>query len=469
MLQKVKEYVAKWDMLKKGDRIIAGVSGGADSICLLFVLLELQKEIPFELVVVHVNHKLRGADADADEAYVKGLCKKYGITFQSYSRNVELIAKNRKQSTEEAGREVRREAFWEAMKTYGATKIALAHHKNDSVETFLMNLARGTGLKGLGGIRPVAGEYIRPLLCLERAEIEEYLHRQGIAYCVDVTNSQDHYTRNRIRNHVIPYLEREVNVKTVSHMTETMRQLQQIQGYLEEQTEIYFERSVKKEDGGYLVLAEQFENVPEVLQSLVIRKVLVTISGKEKDLEEIHLKSLQELLKKQVGKGVDLPYGMAGKRVYDGLYLSEKNDKTEEVVCFELDFSKGNEQTFFWKGKHITGRLLEKGAEDTKGEQKNDTKWFDYDIINDKVSIRTRKPGDYITIHSDGRRQKIKSLFVNEKIPQEKRGEILLVADGSHIMWVPGVRTNCMYQVCKHTKRVLEIRINEGENHGREN
>ena len=172
MQRKIEQYVSKWDMLKKEDKVITGVSGGADSICLLFVLLELQKKIPFELVVVHVNHGLRGEDADGDEAYVKELCKEHGIVCEIYSENVELIAKNRKQSTEEAGRYVRREAFQKAMQTHGGTKIALAHHKNDSVETFFMNLARGTGLKGLGGIRPVVGEYIRPLLCLERKEIE---------------------------------------------------------------------------------------------------------------------------------------------------------------------------------------------------------------------------------------------------------------------------------------------------------
>ena len=138
MQRKIEQYVSKWDMLKKEDKVITGVSGGADSICLLFVLLELQKKIPFELVVVHVNHGLRGEDADGDEAYVKELCKEHGIVCEIYSENVELIAKNRKQSTEEAGRYVRREAFQKAMQTHGGTKIALAHHKNDSVETFFM-------------------------------------------------------------------------------------------------------------------------------------------------------------------------------------------------------------------------------------------------------------------------------------------------------------------------------------------
>ena len=175
IFHKVEQYVAKRNMIQKGDKLVVGVSGGADSICLLFVLMELQKKLAFEMVVVHVNHGLRGESADADEAYVRKVCKEHGITCEVYRENVDLIAKERKQSTEEAGRDVRREAFGHTMEKHGGTKIALAHHMNDSVETFFMNLARGTGIQGMGGIRPIAGVYIRPLLCLERREIEEFL------------------------------------------------------------------------------------------------------------------------------------------------------------------------------------------------------------------------------------------------------------------------------------------------------
>lgn len=469
MLRKVEEYVSKWDMLKKEDRVIAGVSGGADSICLLFVLLKLRKRIPFELVVVHVNHGLRGEDADGDEAYVKDLCEKYGIACEIYFENVELIAKNRKQSTEEAGRDVRRAAFQKTMEAYGGTKIALAHHKNDSVETFFMNLARGTGIKGLGGIRPVVGVYIRPLLCLTRAEIETYLKEQGIPYREDVTNASDDYTRNRIRNHVIPYMEQEVNAKTVSHISETMVQLQEIQTFLEEQTKKCFEACVKEQKNGYLVLEESFLKLPMVLQPLIFKEVLVRISGKEKDLEEVHLQTLRTLFDKQVGKKVDLPYDIEGKRVYEGVCLRIKNPAEVKSFCVEIDFTDGFSKEYRWGSTRISCRLVENASKDTGSMEKSGTKCFDYDIISDKVCVRTRQPGDYITIHSDGRTQKLKSFFINEKIPEEKRDEILLVADGHHILWIAGMRTNSMYRVCEHTKRILEISIDGGESYGRDN
>ena len=469
MLKRVEDYVSKWDMLKKEDKVIVGVSGGADSICLLFVLLELQKKIPFELIVVHVNHRLRGADADADERFVKEICDEKGIPCIVYSEDVGAIANERKQSIEEAGRDVRREAFKRAMESYGGTKIALAHHMNDNVETFLMNAVRGAGLKGLGGIRPVVEPFIRPLLCLERKDIEAFLESRQISYCIDETNASDVYLRNRVRNQVIPYMEKEMNVRAVSHISETMKQLQEIQNFLEEQAKKYYENCVKQEEMGYIVLEKSFIEIPSVIQPLVLKYVIVKISGKEKDIGEIHLQKLKELMERQVGRQIDLPYGMRARRVYEGICVQEGQRECSQMpmVCMEL--VEGDVQEFWWKDMQITCRLLDGVPTDEERAQKNNTKWFDYDIIAERACIRTRQTGDYITIHPDGRTQKLKAFFINEKIPQEKREEILLVADGHHIMWIEGLRTNCIYHIGEHTKRVLEIQINKGESYGRDN
>ena len=170
MIEKIKAYVGKYHMLEKGDIVLAGVSGGADSICLLFVLLKLQKEIPFALRVVHVNHGLRGAQAKRDEEYVEKICRQENIPCKVFCENVELIAKKRRQSIEEAGRAVRRSCFEQAASEWGAGKIALAHHMEDNAETLLMHLVRGSALKGLGGIYPVTGKYIRPLLGVGRKD-----------------------------------------------------------------------------------------------------------------------------------------------------------------------------------------------------------------------------------------------------------------------------------------------------------
>ena len=463
IFHKVEQYVAKRNMIQKGDKLVVGVSGGADSICLLFVLMELQKKLAFEMVVVHVNHGLRGESADADEAYVRKVCKEHGITCEVYRENVDLIAKERKQSTEEAGRDVRREAFGHTMEKHGGTKIALAHHMNDSVETFFMNLARGTGIQGMGGIRPIAGVYIRPLLCLERREIEEFLREKNIPYCTDSTNEEDDYTRNRLRNHVIPYLEKEVNARTVAHIGETMSRLQELQIFLQEQTEIYYKQCVKQHEKGYILLENSFFEAPASLRPFIIKRVLVQICQKEKDIQEIHMQKILELFQKQVGRQIDLPYAMQGKRIYEGVYIYKKAVTDIDPTNVQVSFAKENRQEIEWGNIKVICRLLENASTDKIYMEKINTMRFDYDIITHGVCIRTRQPGDYITIHPDGRRQKLKSFFINEKIPQEKRDKILLVADGDHILWVVGYRTNCVYQVGNYTKRVLEIQMDKGE------
>lgn len=465
MLKQVKDYVSKWQMLKKEDCVIIGVSGGADSVCLLFVLLELQKEIGFQMVAVHVNHRLRGESADADERYVKELCARYGVPCETYSEDVELFAKKRKQSTEEAGREVRRMCFKQAMKKHNGTKIALAHHQNDSAETFLFHLARGTGIKGLGGISPVKGEIIRPLLCVSRKEIETYLEEQDISYCTDQTNASDLYTRNKVRNHVISYMEENINEKAVAHMNDTMEHLRQVQKYLEEQVQDVWDKVVVQREEGFLVLADPFQTMPEALKPLLLKKALTDVAGREKDLESVHIRQLQELFAKQSGRKTDLPYDIEGRRIYEGVLICtkhmEKEFETEERFCLEGDYGQ-----FEWQGKTIQCRVLDK--EDSTFAEKSNTERFDYDIMKNNISFRTRKPGDYITIHSDGRTQKLKAYFINEKIPQENRDDILLVADGSHIIWVVGYRVNPLYRIHANTKRILEIQIDEGEKNGRE-
>ena len=462
MLGKVRKFIDQYQMLSKEDCVIVGVSGGADSVCLLFVLSKLRKEIGFSMVAVHVNHGLRGKAADEDEAYVKKICAEHGILCESYFAPVELIAKNRKQSTEEAGRDVRRECFEKATEKYGATKIALAHHQNDSAETFLWNLARGTGLKGLGGIRPVNGNVIRPLLCVERSEIENYLQGAGISYCTDQTNESDVYTRNRIRNHLLPFMQGQLNEQTVRHINETMEQLRAASDFLEEQTTMFYGTCVKETDRGYVILKEPFDLVPEVVRPLLIRRVLADAAGREKDLESVHLRQLQELFSKQTGRRVDLPYGVVGCRVYEGVEVASKDEKQTdtEVVVFDL---LQKEAQFQWGSRMIRCRVLHKSQYDELTEQKSHTKWFDCDIIKNMVCFRTRRTGDYLTLHPDGGTQKLKSFFINEKIPQEQRDEILLVADESHILWIEGYRANPAYRVTEHTKHVLEISINKGE------
>lgn len=463
MIEKVAQFVAKWKMLSEGDKVIVGVSGGADSVCLLFVLMELQKKIGFQIIVVHVNHLLRGEDAEHDEKYVRELCEKYHLVCEVYRENVELIAKKRKESLEEAGRNVRREAFEKTLQKYYGTKIALAHHRNDSAETLLMNLARGSGLAGLGGIRPITENRIRPLLCLERKEIEEYLQKNHICYCTDKTNFSDDYTRNRIRNHVIQTLEQGVNEKTVAHFAETMERMWELQDYMKEETEKLYACVTLTKEKKIFLLKEEYEKVHSVFRGFIIKKAIVSIAKREKDIHAVHIEEVRKLMENQVGKEISLPYGICAYRCYEGICLLSVNEKEQEIQQekIEVDLWKNNhKQMGEWK---ISYEIKEAEERERIEIENPYTKCFDYDIMNSAITIRTRAAGDYITINENGAKQKLKSYFINEKIPKKERDKILLLAEGNHILWVIGYRRGCAYQIGKNTKQILQITIDKGE------
>nr|WP_089983934.1 tRNA lysidine(34) synthetase TilS [Clostridium sp. C105KSO13] len=465
-MKKIKEYIEKYHMIEAGDRIIAGISGGADSVCLFFELLELKKHTNIEIIAVHVNHGIRGETAARDEEFVQKLCEEYQVECAVYHKNVELIAKKRKQSVEEAGRIVRREAFEKALKEYRGTKIATAHHQNDNAETLLMNLARGTGLKGLGGIRPVNGNVIRPLLCLTRREIEDYLEEKKQSYCQDETNEEDDYTRNRLRHFVIPVLEEQVNAQAVRHMNEAMEKMRQVWKYMEEQRQEACRLCVSQTPEGDICIKDRsFKKLQPVIQDLLVRTCLTNAAGEQQNITMSHVEAIVRLFEKQSGRCIDLPYAVKAVRTYEGVVLSKgKEEKEQGFLPKKLKIP--GITTIPELNLTICCRILEKPADFSLKQvpQKAYTKWFDYDIMKSSLLVRTRQSKDCIAIDKTGKRQKIKSYFINEKIPAKDREKLPLIADAGEIIWIPGYRMSSAYQVTQQTHRILEIKVTEEKN-----
>lgn len=463
-------------MLHSGDRVVAGISGGADSVCLFFVLLEIQQELGIALHGVHVNHGLRGEAADADEQFVVQLCDKYQIPLEIYRVDLNQEAKERKVSLEEAGRDIRREAFLKTMEKWGGTKIALAHHQNDNAETLLWNLARGTGLHGMAGIRPVHGIWIRPLLGANRQEIEDCLQHMGQDFCTDLTNLETTYTRNKLRHQVIPILEEEVNPAAVRHMNEAMEQMGLLRDFVEEETTHAVERVCRKTEHFVEISEEEWRKLPKFLQKEVIYTVLEEVSGSSKDLGKVHIQAVEDLLDQQVGRWRTLPGAIRALRIYDGVrveqHVPERKATGKKEVQVELRIPGVTEIPE--KNLSISCQILElqEPLEVAEIPQKRYTKWMDYDIITSCLKVRGREPGDWLVIDKEGHEKKLKSWFVNEKIPADQRGEIPLIADGNQIVWIVGYRMNMAYQVSANTKRILEIKIQnmlEDKKDGRNN
>ena len=336
MYQRVKAYVEAYHMLGKEDRVIAGISGGADSICLLFVLLELKKELGFDLVAVHVHHGLRGASADRDEAYVRQVCKEQKVPLEVFRRDVRAYAKERGLTEEEAGREVRREAFLECAARRGATRIALAHHRNDNAETVLFHLCRGSSLEGLSGIPPVSGCWIHPLLCVDRREIGSYLEKRGISYCTDETNREMCYTRNRIRGRVIPCLEENVNPRAMEHIADTAQRLRLAAEFVREEAGKCRQVCVRQEKDGEILLEEPFRNLSLFLRREVLYETICRAAGTRRDIGAVHVSLAEGLLEKQVGRRIDLPGDAGAERCYEGLRFFRKSQGDLPEVAGEF-------------------------------------------------------------------------------------------------------------------------------------
>ena len=485
-MKRIEKFIQKYHMLTCGDKVIAGVSGGADSVCLFLMLLELREKIGFDLIAVHVHHGLRGEAADQDQRFVEALCEQHRIPLEIFRVNLESIAKKRKQSLEEAGRMVRREAFDSVCQKYGGNKIALAHHQNDNAETLLWNLSRGTGLDGLGGIRPVNGKFIRPLLCMNRKEIEEYLAKRKQSYCIDETNAGTDYTRNKLRHLVLPILEEQVNSSAVRHMNETMEQIWELQEYMQEQVEAAYQECVQEhsEKACWIQIQQNsFETFPELIKKMVIRKGMEQVGGKKRDLSHKHVDVMMELMNKQVGRTLDLPYEMHAKRNYEGIRLEKRRtyssgeEKKAEIMqeCMS-ELNIPGEIILADRNLKVRCKILEKPKNLSIKDipQKIYTKWFDYDIIKSSLYIRTRQAGDNIVIDEKGHQKKLKSWFVDEKIPKEVRDSQLLLAENNDILWVLGHRMSQAYQVKQSTKWILQIEVETyksdgGKENGRNN
>ena len=485
MIDKIWEFQKKFDMIRPQDKVIAGVSGGADSVCLLLVLKELQRRCAFELEAVHVEHGIRGQESMDDAAFAERFCRQQGIPCSVFHVDAPAMASAQKKTLEEAARELRYQCFADVCKGQENAKIAVAHHGDDCAETMLFHLCRGTGLRGLCGIPPVRGRIIRPLLCVTRKEIEAYLESRGQTFCLDSTNTQLQYARNRIRNCVMPQLE-QINVQAVRHMLQTARMLGDVCEYLEEAAFeagkkglilSYGKEEEKEDPWGIRMKKTVFAQMPEVLQTNLLHRLMGMAAGSRKDITAVHVESLKKLFGAGPGKELSFPYGVRAVSEYEYVWIrNEKRaggclertceaEKTEEK---ELELSVPG-TVFFGSGRQIRLRLTDFDGDMKKIPEKTYTKWFDYDKIKSNILLRKRRPGDFFVTDQKGGRKKIKDYFIDEKIPRNQRDSVWLLADGSHILWILGRRISEEYKVTQKTKRILEVCVDGGQQDERNN
>ncbi len=439
--KKIRDYINKHTMLNKGDGVVLGLSGGPDSVCLFFVLLELQQEYDLTIRAVHVNHCIRGDEADSDQQYAKSLCQVNNIPLRELVIDIPALAKESGRSTEEEARMARYKAFNEEANylknELGCdVKIAVAHNADDNAETVLFHMARGTGLDGMCGIAPVRDNIIRPLLQISKKEILQILEDNKIEYCIDSTNNQVDYDRNKIRHNIMPQLA-EINDKALEHISEMTERLSAIADYIS--LEAHGLLQIAKEGEGRL-RKRAIATAPPVIASQALKDYLSEYMPDKKDVSAVHVESILGLLNEDGERQVQLPYKKTLVISYEEIYVVDQEAPSKNPTFNYRQFT------------------LEEGM---KYPEDTYTKWFDCDRITDNVVIRNRQEGDYLCIDSAGNHKSIQDYFVDEKIPRHLRDEIPLVCDGNHVMWVVGHRISEYYKISKNTSQVLEISYTE--------
>ena len=456
--KRVYEFINKYKLINKGEHIIVGVSGGADSVCLLSILNELSKKFDLKLTAIHINHMIRGEEALRDESFVIRLCNSLGIDVIVERINVLQMAKDKKISEEEAGREARYSTFYRYKEELDANKIAVAHNKNDNAETVIMNIIRGSGLSGLKGIDIIRDDIIRPIMVLKRNEIEDYCKLNGLEYVTDSTNKEPIYTRNKIRLKLIDKIDDIFNIDIVSKIDQMTYLIKDDNAYIEESSQKAFsDCKIRCCDTEILIDIDKFSGFHKSIQRKVLRKAILEIKKDINGIEYKHIESILELVEGQkTGKRLELPQNIRVYRDYNILMIYLKKDEQEKFLGLDVLVSIGYsirmkiDDVFEIEVEHLTDKSQMK----TKDVY---TKYFDYDRLKPSVTVRRREDGDIFKPLNSNGTKKLKKYFIDKKVSKLERDKLYLLAKGNEIVWILGDRISDNFKVTEETNNIVRI------------
>ena len=463
MRDKILQTIKENNLIKKGEKIILGISGGPDSVCLFNILYDLKKELNIELVLAHVNYNYRGQDSILDEKFVRKLSKKFKIKlyckkikpeeYKNKKNVLELNSRYRELSScaknlEEYFREIRYEFFNKVLKSEKASKIAVAHNKDDQTETIIMHFMRGSGLQGLSGMKMKKNKIIRPLLNINKIDILAYLKQSKIKYREDRTNKDLKFTRNKIRHQLIPYLEREFNPNLRNTLSSNSKVIRDDQNMLLGITENIFKNWVKEAGGEHKINLKKFKDFDLALKRRLLQYILI-----KKFNKEISLATINEILKilenskngsKKIIKEIEII------KNYDKIVIRKRKAR-RGVGKISLK-TKGETKLSLWDIKFIIKKV------DRLGRISKNKCYIDQGVTGSKLFVRTRENGDKFYPEGMTGSQKLKDYFINKKVEQGVRNQVpLIVNDKNNIVWIVGFGIDRRFSAYKDSKKILEI------------
>ncbi|MEE0867677.1 MAG: tRNA lysidine(34) synthetase TilS [Clostridia bacterium] len=440
LLDKVRKTITERKLISEGDRVICAVSGGADSVCLLHVMLRLKEELDIAVYAANVNHLIRGEESMRDSLFVKNICTTADVELFYREYDIPSLSKKLKLGEEECGRKMRYEFFEELSLKLGGAKIATAHNLNDNAETILFRLIRGSSSEGLGGIKYKRDNIIRPLLDINRGEIEKYLYQNGLNWCNDSTNNCDEYSRNNLRLNVFPILN-EISHGAPNHIVNAGRYVAQDNEYLDSCAKNILDKMFdgKKANVGTL------KNAPEPIKRRMVSKILRTWGAKEISGDKID--DFIGFLDAPTGKEFVISDTSCAHMAYGQVKLAEYGDKES----FNAVLNEGTViENKYWK-------IAVNSVDKPQKKSNNNKAIFDGYKLCFPLFLRTRKDGDKIAQQGLGGTKKVSDIFSDAKVEKQKRDFIPIIEKNGEILFVCGYRQCANYLPDENTKKYIII------------
>jgi tRNA(Ile)-lysidine synthase len=457
-INKVIPVITKHAMLIKGDTILIGLSGGPDSVCLLHVLTILREKYELSLHALYIDHGLRPGETDREIEFCNRICEKHNTPFMMKSIEVKSYAKTEKLNMQEAARQLRYRTYEETSYKTNAHKIALGHTADDQAETVLMRLFRGSGPTGLAGIPPVRKNIIRPLIEVERKEIESFLDSEGIDFMIDSSNTKKDYVRNRIRLTLIPML-REFNPDITGTLSKTAALFRDEERYFEIiVTKTLMKLISRKTETRIELFLTPFEIMDKVVMRRVLRRAIDSTRGL-RGISFIHIEAITDLIKTgNPGDRLYLPGGIRVIKGYATLILTSDAPATLNTYTLTIP----GETILKEAGVLIKASEADMQEPEVTGHMQGS--WtslgiFDADAVSLPLTARPRKHGDFFYPLGFGKRKKLQDFFVDQKVPRDERNKIPLILSGDDIIWVVGYRADDRFKVTEKTKRVVKLEV----------
>ncbi|MFW6104314.1 MAG: tRNA lysidine(34) synthetase TilS [Candidatus Bipolaricaulota bacterium] len=457
-LNEVRDFLARHSI--RNCLILVALSGGADSTALLNSLLELKEEFNLELSIAHLDHGLRGRESKKDASFVRSKARELGLRASIDKREVNRVVDGENLSLEEAAREVRYEFLSEIADEQGVDYVALGHNRNDQAETVLMNIIRGAGLRGLGGMQEVKGRYIRPLLNLKRDEIKNYIEARGLDYRRDKTNKNTDFLRNRIRHELIPELEDNYNPKVVENLTRMAELAKEAHSFIEDRADDVSRdiRITKKIDGTCFDRAK-FSALNTYLQKAVIRKLISKVKGDLQDVTSTHVDNVISKIEDEPARTrLSLPEVTFTLNRETACFVREFNPEGQEKFRYEIQ--PGETLEVEEVSITINLELVSKSEELNPEKYLSDslTEFVDWGKVEQPIIVRNRTEGDRFKPLGMRGEKKLKDFFIDEKVPFKERDKVPLVCDKEGIIWVVGHRIDERYKLDDSTEKGLLIK-----------